>query len=128
MANDDVEISVNELDTWLRGYERAWESKDPDAAASLFTADAHYFETPYSEPFQGPDGVRAYWTRVTADQRDIDFQYAIVTVDGNRGIATWSARFSTISSNAKVELNGIFVLDFAREGRCRQLREWWHAR
>lgn len=128
MSRDTVEISRADLDTWLGAYERAWEGKDPDAAAALFAADARYFETPYAEPFEGPDGVKAYWSRVTADQRDIDFEYSIVTVEGRSGIATWSARFTTISGGAKVELNGIFLLEFADNRRCVQLREWWHAR
>jgi ketosteroid isomerase-like protein len=124
----NVEISVADLETWLGAYERAWERKDPDAAANLFAADARYFETPYAQPFEGQSGVRDYWTRVTADQRDIDFQYSSIAVDGDTGIASWSATFTTISGGVKVELNGVFVLAFDADKRCTVLREWWHAR
>jgi ketosteroid isomerase-like protein len=122
------EISRGDLDAWLAGYKRAWENKDPEAAAALFAEDARYHETPYAEPFEGPAGVRDYWTRVTADQRDIDFQYSVVTVEGVSGIATWSAKFTAVSAGALVELSGIFVLDFADGKRCARLREWWHVR
>ncbi|HEX6998564.1 MAG TPA: nuclear transport factor 2 family protein [Gammaproteobacteria bacterium] len=128
MAQDNAAISRDDVDAWLRAYEQAWEGKDPDAAAKLFAANARYHETPYAEPFEGPAGVRDYWARVTADQRDIRFDYAIVAVTGNTGIATWSAKFNTISSGAAVELNGVFLLDFDADKRCTRLREWWHVR
>lgn len=121
-------ISTSDLDAWLHAYEQAWEHKDPAAAASLFSADARYFETPYAEPFEGPAGVKKYWTDVTADQRDIDFKYSPVAVTGNKGVATWSATFKTISTGARVELNGVFILTFDRDKRCTLLREWWHQR
>jgi hypothetical protein len=43
------------------------------------------------------------------------------------GIAQWSARFRSISGDVPVELNGVFVLEFADRERVRSLREWWHA-
>lgn len=128
MAQNNTELTAAELDSWLDAYEEAWENKDADAAANLFSADARYFETPYSDPFEGPDGVRDYWSGVTADQRDIDFRYSSIAVGGNTGIASWSATFTTISGGVNVELNGVFVLEFDENKRCTLLREWWHAR
>lgn len=126
--NNDAAITKADLDAWLGAYRQAWEQKDPAAAASLFAPDARYFETPYSEPFEGPAGVEAYWSRVTADQKDIRFDYDVIAVDGHTGVATWSVNFNTVSSGSPVELNGAFVLEFDGGGRCVTLREWWHAR
>ena len=121
-------LTTAELDGWLGAYEQAWERKDADAAARLFAPGARYFETPYSEPFEGPAGVREYWSRVTADQKDIDFGYTSIAVTGHTGVASWSATFTTISGGVRVELNGVFVLEFDDDKRCTVLREWWHAR
>lgn len=128
MVKKNAEVSAAELDAWLAAYGKAWERKDADAAASLFAEDARYFETPYAEAFEGRAGIGEYWARVTADQRDIRFRYATIAVDGNTGIASWSATFTTISGGAKVELNGVFVLEFDERKHCVVLREWWHAR
>lgn len=128
MANDNAAISKADLDTWLRAYRRAWEETDPAAAARLFAPDSRYFETPYAEPFVGPAGVEAYWARVTADQRDVQFRYEVIAVDGRTGVATWSADFKTVKDGTPVELNGVFVLDFDAEKRCERLREWWVVR
>jgi hypothetical protein len=115
------------LEGWLQRYEQAWESRDPAQAAELFTADATYRETPFAEPFRGRAAVRDYWASVTADQRDVDFEYDVIATSGSTGVAHWSATFTQPSSGAKVALDGVFVLELDAEGRlCRSLREWWH--
>jgi hypothetical protein len=117
-----------DLKRWLEAYGRAWESRNAEQAAALFTTDATYRETPFAEPFAGRAAIREYWTRVTADQADIDFQFEAITMNGATGIAQWSARFRSIANNTPVELNGIFVLELASPTEVRSLREWWHAR
>jgi ketosteroid isomerase-like protein len=118
---------VVDLSAWLDRYGAAWEGLDADAAAELFTADARYYETPYAEPFLGQDGVRDYWAGVTADQSHVEFTYQVVGVAGDTGVARWNTKLTAISSGARVELDGVFLLEF--EGtRCRLLREWWHVR
>jgi ketosteroid isomerase-like protein len=116
------------LERWLAGYEQAWESRDAARAAELFTPDALYRETPFDEPKKGQTGVHQYWSSVTADQRNIDFKAEILGIDGQTGIAHWSATFTSASTGAPFELDGIFVLTFAEDGRCSELREWWHLR
>lgn len=128
MPQHDAVLSRADLEAWLAEYKRAWERKDGDAAGRLFTADGRYFETPFSAPFEGPAGVRAYWERVTADQQDIEFRYEPIAVDGNMGVASWTAKFVTIADRTPVELAGVFVLDFDDSKRCVRLREWWHLR
>lgn len=126
-ANAQVPVETETVAAWLARYEAAWENRDADAAAAIFTPDARYYETPFAEPFVGQSGIREYWSGVTADQRDVDFQSSVVDVVGDLGIAQWSATFSLAASGAQVELNGVFLLRFAGDGRCAELREWWHA-
>ena len=121
-------IDNDTLTRWLEAYGRAWETRDADLVATLFTGDASYQETPYAEPFRGRDGVHAYWSRVTADQRDIAFSFEIIATAGMTGIAQWSSKFRSVSGDSRVELNGVFVLEFASAGEVRSLREWWHVR
>jgi nuclear transport factor 2 (NTF2) superfamily protein len=116
------------LERWLEAYGRAWESRDPDAAALLFAEDARYHETPFSEPALGRDGVRAYWAAATASQREVEFSFEILAVEGSRGIARWSASFLWRAGGARGQLDGVFVLDFNADGLCEELREWWHKR
>jgi ketosteroid isomerase-like protein len=119
-------LTTAALEKWLAGYERAWESRDAARAAELFTPNASYHEMPFEAPKAGQAGIREYWSAVTADQRDIDFKSQVIAVTGQTGVAHWSATFTAASTGARVELDGVFVLKFDADGRCSELREWWH--
>lgn len=121
-------LTEADLTRWLEAYGKAWEQKSPDAAAALFTEDASYRQTPYEDPFPGRAAIREYWTSITADQTGIDFSFEPIAVSGMTGIAQWSTRFRTISGDTPVELNGVFVLEFADPEQVSALREWWHVR
>lgn len=120
---DDAAVSA-----WLQSYGAAWEGRSAEQAAALFTEDATYRETPFAEAFRGRDAIRAYWNQVTADQSDIDFRFSVIATTAMTGVAEWSTRFRSISGDAPVELNGVFVLEFADAERVCSLREWWHVR
>ena len=109
---------------WIDGYRAAWETRDPDAAAALFTEDASYRDTPYSEPPLGRDGVRDYWAGVTATQEDVAFLSGTPVVEGDRAAVEWWV--TMLNGGAEVTLAGEFLLRFDENGLCRELREYWH--
>src|SRR5690554_5511876 len=126
---DTPKLDAAGLEKWLAQYKHAWETKDPAAAAALFTEDALYYETPYSEPFRGRAGISEYWARVTADQRDIEVTVQPLGVlAGGIAVARFHAAFKLISNGAAVDLDGVFLLEHASPEHCSVLREWWHAR
>lgn len=112
------------VQTWLDRYRIAWEGRDPDAAAALFTEDARYREQPYQEPFRGPDGIRGYWADVTATQSSIVVRYGTPVVQGDRAAVEWWVTLD--NGGVAVTLAGEFLLVFAEDGRVRELREYWH--
>ena len=119
-------LSREQLDAWLTSYGTAWESRSADRAVKLFTADATYQDNPYDPPHEGHKGIHDYWSGVTANQRNVEFDYEVIAVSGSTGIAHWTAEFDVEPSKAHLSLNGVFVLEFDAGGKCRQLREWWH--
>ena len=114
------------LDSWLGAYKRAWEDRDPEAAADLFAADATYHETPFDEPSRGRDGVFEYWSGATRAQRDVRFSYEILATTENGGVAHWRASFARPPAKDRVELDGVFLVELDADGRCTEFREWWH--
>jgi len=112
------------VEDWLDGYRTAWEGRDPDAAAALFTEDATYLEQPYQAAFQGRDGVRDYWAGVTATQEDVQFRYGTPIVDGRRAAVEWWVTMR--NGGVDITLAGEFFLQFDEAGLCRDLREYWH--
>ena len=113
---------------WLGRYGSAWETRDGELAASLFAKDGVYCWGPFDRPLRGREAIRDRWRRATATQRDISFRYEVLGADGPRAFVRWWSTFLETSSGSQVELDGIFVLDFADNGLCTRLQEWWLAR
>jgi ketosteroid isomerase-like protein len=114
------------FESWLDAYKRAWETRDPEAAASLFTANATYQETPFEDPVRGREGIRDYWWDVTRYQEGIEFSYEVLATTEAGGIAHWRSGFTRLTSNSAVELDGIFLMKFDADDKCTEFREWWH--
>jgi ketosteroid isomerase-like protein len=109
---------------WLAAYRRAWEEADTPAVVGLFTADATYRSHPLRPAHAGHDGIAAYWTQATADQRDVRVRLGDPIVDGDRVAAEW---WTTLhAAGAPATLVGCLLLAFAADGRCRSLRECWN--
>jgi nuclear transport factor 2 (NTF2) superfamily protein len=121
-------VTLPDFDRWLRTYGRAWTSRDPALVVTLFTEDASYHETPFGEPARGIEGIREYWTANTRVQQDVRFSYEILALWDGRGVARWWAEYTRVPSGTRARLDGVFLLEFADDGRCRRLREWWHRR
>jgi ketosteroid isomerase-like protein len=113
---------------WLDAYKDAWETRDSETAADLFTADAAYYETPFEAPARGRDGIRDYWSDATRYQEGVEFSYEVLATTEDAGIARWHCRFTRLTSDSAVELDGIFLVELDADGRCTEFREWWHKR
>jgi limonene-1,2-epoxide hydrolase len=112
------------LAEWIEGYRLAWENRDPDAAAGLFTPDATYRSNIVEQEHRGQDGVRAYWASVTASQDDVHVRMGRPFVDGNRvAVEFWT---SMKVDGEPVTLPGCLLLDFSDDWTCWRLREYWH--
>jgi SnoaL-like domain len=121
-------VTHDDLDSWLRAYGEAWEARDGERAASLFAEDGVYCWGPHEPPLRGRAAIRDRWSLATGDQRDVHFRHEILGTDGARGFARWWSTFADRSSGSRIELDGVFVLDFADDGLCARLQEWWLAR
>jgi SnoaL-like protein len=60
-------MTLQAFDDWLHSYGRAWESRNPQAAADLFAEDGSYQVTPFLEPMRGKPAILEYWTHVALD-------------------------------------------------------------
>jgi ketosteroid isomerase-like protein len=114
-----------DVQRWLAAYGAAWEAHDGAAAAALFSPDGTYCWGPFEAPLVGGDAIRARWDAVTAEQGRVRFAAEPLGRDGERAFARWTVAIEPQGTGAKVELDGVFVLDFASDGRCRRLQEWW---
>lgn len=113
------------LEHWLLSYGRAWETADEDLIVSLFSEDARYRSSPFREPFRGHDEIRAYWRRGAGTQRETLVRLGRPFVDGSRVAVEWWATMVD-EDGERVTLPGCLLLTFGPDGRCVDLREYWH--
>jgi uncharacterized protein (TIGR02246 family) len=115
---------VPTIEAWIEGYRIAWEERDPQAAADLFTEDATYRSNIFETPHRGRTGVADYWAGVTEAQSDITVRMGRPFVDGDRVAVEFWANMKVAGDD--VTLPGCLLLQMADDGRCERLREYWH--
>jgi ketosteroid isomerase-like protein len=112
------------LGSWLQRFGRAWEERDSDLAAALFSDDGSYRESPFEEALRGAHEIRAYWAKLPRARDDIRFAFEILAVTEQWGIAHWHGCYTRVDGTARLELDGILLVSLADDGRCREFREW----
>jgi hypothetical protein len=120
-------VTEEDLGSWLDAYGRAWEERDPLAAASLFTEDASYQITPspFGGPLLGRRAILDYWASATDQDKEVSFGFEVLAVADRRGIARWWASVREREDDDR--LGGIFVVSLTSDNRCSELREWWNS-
>jgi limonene-1,2-epoxide hydrolase len=118
-------MNAEQIERWLDVYAKAWRERDSKAVAALFTEQSVYKSHPFREPHLGQEGVRAYWARATGDQRELDLRFGTPVIEGSRVAVEWWAIMKVEGSGVGT-LPGCLVLRFAPDGRCEELREYWH--
>lgn len=111
---------------WFDQLGKAWISRDPDMAADICTEDVLYYEDPFQKPYKGRTAVRKIWEEVPKTQKDIRFTHEMVSVVGHLGIAHWSASYTKISNDERVELDGVFIVRLNEQGLCQEFHMWWN--
>ena len=121
-------MDAQKLTEWLGAYKRAWETQDADLFVKLFTPDCEHRDRPYVEPVPGKE-FHAFWRALAERQRDNHIDFEILGFGSkNRAIVNWQAVSTRVATGERREGNGIFVLTFAGDDRCSDLREWQHWR
>lgn len=118
-----MDMTPADVENWLERYRRAWEDADTEGVVDLFTEDATYRSNIFAEPDRGHDGVRSYWQGATGTQSEVSVRMGKPFVDGNRVAAEWWTTMR--DSGEEITLPGCLLLEFAPDGRCASLREYW---
>jgi hypothetical protein len=92
---------------WLQLYGKAWTQRRPD--------------------FEGINAITFYWQGISQTQKDISFEYKIVSVNNDVGIAHFVASFLRQPGNVHVKLDGIFQVTLNSQNKCTSFSEWWQS-
>jgi hypothetical protein len=111
--------------SWLERYRRAWEDADSSAVVELFTSDASYRSHILRDPHVGSDAIRAYWEGATRTQRDIEVRFGRPVTEADRVAVEWWTTLDE-DDDGPLTITGCLLLRFSADGRCEDLREYWH--
>lgn len=120
-------LSASDAKNFLAKYKEAWETRNADLAASLFTRDAQYSRGPFSEPIVSREAIRSYWKAATARQEQIHFTVNSSFRSGYLLLAEWTCTYRDRRSGERRQLAGMFLADFYGT-QVRAFREYWLSR
>ena len=134
------------IDTFMAGYQAAWQARDPAMFAALFHEDGRYHNTPFQVQ-TGWAQLAEYWRRVQL-QEDVRVTYEVLADHGDTGIAHWHVTYQVASEELfqiwarstgtglpprqpgdplpRMVLDGVLQARFA-QGLCTEARIWWHS-
>ena len=119
-------ISNESVNIWLSNYVEAWKSYDPEAIRALFSEDARYYYSAYSEPIEGREAILADWLKNPDKAGTFDAEYKLLATNGNLAVA--NGRTTYFEDDGKTlhrEFDNIFVLEFDDTGHCTLFKEWY---
>ncbi len=120
-------LRVSDAKEFLAKYKEAWETRNAELAAGLFTRDAQYKEGPFGEPIVSREAIHNYWKAATGRQEDIHFTVKNCVRIGHILVAEWTCTYRDRSSGEHRELAGMFLADFYGK-QVRAFREYWLSR
>jgi limonene-1,2-epoxide hydrolase len=135
------------IETFMQGYQSAWERRDDRAFAALFVENGVYENTPFAIQ-RGHAQLAEYWTRVKL-QEDVQLSYDILASSSNGGMAHWHVTYQVASEELfqiwarstgtslvarkagdplpRMVLDGVLQAEFVEGDLCRHCRIWWHS-
>jgi ketosteroid isomerase-like protein len=111
------------LDTFATG----WSKAQIDSIISVFSADAVFIETPFSEPLKGTDAIRRYWSDVPYHQAEIKVTTGEVYAAGPWFATEFKAVFRRRRTGEWVEARGAVFCETV-DARISEMRMYWHRR
>ena len=121
-------MNEQQFKTWLDLYAEAFERKEADAAARLFTSDATYQWGPFGELLHGPSEIRAKWAAAMDRSGQATCEFEILAITEPLSFARWLASYTYAAEQRRVHYDGVFAVQLTPAGLCSEFREWWNTR
>ena len=111
------------VDTFGMGWSRG----NVDLMMSVFSPEATFIETPFSEPLTGANAVRGYWRDVPMHQSEVTFSSGEIYAAGPWFSTEFKCVFRRRRTGEWVEARGAMFCETDGE-RLTEMRMYWHRR
>jgi ketosteroid isomerase-like protein len=115
-------MNLDDVERWVDGYVRAWESNEAADIERLFTDDALYYTAPYREPWRGRDAIVAQWIDGADERGTWRFRYEPMAVPGDLAfVRGWTEYLDETPRT----YHNLWVIRLADGGRASEFTEWF---
>jgi ketosteroid isomerase-like protein len=121
--------SVSDIRTLGRGlidsFGNGWSRANVDLMVSVYSPDAVFVETPFSEPLRGIEAIRRYWLEVPYNQSEISFSSGEIYGAGPWFSTEFKCVFRRRRTGEWVDARGAIFCE-TQNGRISEMRMYWH--
>lgn len=115
-------------ETWTKEFMESWKQLDWKKTLDLLDKNVKYYENPIDEPCKSFEEVTKLWSVVADNQKDIEYQFNIVSYDENSCMINWQMTRIMTKDNTKQEIDGIFQIAINLNGKCTLFKQWRYTR
>ena len=114
-------MEIKDIQSWIEGYIKAWNTNDSEDIGQLFTPEGRYFTAPYREPWRGREKIVSGWLGRKDQPGEFEFHYQILGLSENTGfIRGWTKYYKP-----PCEYSNLWVVQLNDKGKCEEFIEWW---
>lgn len=109
----------------IDAFGEGWEQADVDRICSVFTPDAVFVETPFSQKDVGQAAIRAYWQDLPLTQAEVSFRSGEIFEVGPWFATEFRCTFRRRSTGEWVDARGAIFCE-TKDGKISEMRMYWH--
>jgi ketosteroid isomerase-like protein len=111
--------------TLVDAFGAGWARANVDQVLSVFTPQAVFVETPFSEPLRGTEAIRRWWQDVPYSQSEITFTSGEIYAAGPWFSTEFKCVFRRKRTGEWVDARGAMFCE-TDGGRIAEMRLYWH--
>jgi ketosteroid isomerase-like protein len=120
-SGDTRTLGRSLIDTFGKG----WSKENIDLLMSVYSPDAVFIETPFTQPLRGQEEVRRYWLDVPYNQSEITFSSGEIFAAGPWFSTEFKCVFRRRRTGEWVEARGAIFCETAAQ-LITEMRMYWH--
>lgn len=109
---------------WTKEFMESWKELDWKRTLETLDKNVEYYENPIDKPCQNFEEVTNLWNIVADNQKDISYEFEIISYNEDTCIVNWQMTRTMTKSETKQEIDGIFQVSINDEGKCIYFKQW----
>lgn len=111
--------------TLIDTFGRGWAKGNVELLMSVFSDDAVFVETPFSDPLRGAEAIRAYWIETPYHQSEATFTSGEIYAAGPWFSTEFRCVFRRRRTGEWVDARGAIFCESAGD-KVTEMRMYWH--